>query len=90
MVVDGKVPEYVVPEHLIGDGPCQRCGEENIRWWTQSEFWNNVIAEWRGQLLSRDDPGGIYCIHCFVTIVDKVGYEVPSWELRPVWPAVRR
>jgi hypothetical protein len=80
----------IIPDHLVGDGPCQICDAVNVRWWTESEFWNNVVAEWKGEPWSGYDPGGIFCIPCFVIMCDAVGYDVPVWELRPAWKAVRR
>lgn len=74
-----------IPEHLVGDGPCQRCGGDNVRWWTERAFWNNVMAEWRNEDPTGGDPGGIYCIPCFVIIVDTLGYDVPTWEFKPTW-----
>lgn len=78
-------PVVELPRHLVGDGPCQRCDGVNVRWSTESAFWNSVIAEWKGDEWTGYDPGGIFCISCFVTIVDEVGYAVPAYELKPAW-----
>lgn len=71
-----------VPEHLQGDGPCQDCGTvHNIRWFTPNVFWNVVI----GGPAALGDPGGIFCIPCFVKRVDDAGYDPISWQLVPQW-----
>lgn len=73
----------ILPEHLRGDGPCQRCGTpDNIVWFTDSPFWNNVV----GGFGHMGDPGGIYCIPCFVLLADEEGYQPTGWHLRPEWP----
>lgn len=84
------VTKISIPEDLEGDGPCERCGEKNIRWYVESQFWNVVISLWKVERWTGGDPGAILCVQCFVTIANEVGYDVPSWELRPAWPAVRR
>jgi hypothetical protein len=72
-----------LPVHLRGDGPCQSCGTvDNICWFTASPFWNNVV----GGPGCMDDPGGIYCINCFVILADKVGMRPTAWQLVPEWP----
>lgn len=72
-----------LPKHLRGDGPCQRCGTmDNIGWFTDNVFWNHVVAQ--GPAL--DDPGGIYCIPCFVILADGAGMRPTGWRLAPEWP----
>lgn len=71
-----------IPKHLKGDGPCQRCGEDNVRWFVPNVFWNTVIG---GEGYTLGDPGGIYCITCFVILADEAGWDVPVWELTPSW-----
>lgn len=72
----------IIPEHLKGDGPCQRCGEDNIRWFAPDVFWNTVIG---GEGYTLGDPGGIYCVTCFVVIADEEGWDVTSWLVVPQW-----
>lgn len=71
-----------IPAHLIGDGPCQRCGNDNVHWFTANVFWNAVVG---GEGYTGDDPGGIYCITCFVIMTDEEGWDVTSWLLVPQW-----
>jgi hypothetical protein len=71
-----------IPEHLIGDGPCQRCDKDNIKWYTANVFWNTVVG---GEGYTGRDPGGIYCITCFVILADEEGWDVTSWLLVPQW-----
>jgi hypothetical protein len=66
---------------LIGDGPCQDCGSDNIRWSAESPFWNMVM----GGPDSRDDPGGIVCVRCFVVRADAAGYNPDGWRLLADW-----
>jgi hypothetical protein len=79
-----------IPEHLRGDGPCQRCGGDNIRWFVNNPFWNTVIAEYKDVEWQSDDPGGIYCFTCFAIIVDELGWDVPAFEMVPTWRWIRR
>lgn len=70
-----------LPEHLRGDGPCQDCGTpDNIIWFTESVFWNAVV----GGPGTMDDPGGIFCVPCFVKRADAAGYFC-AWRLEPDW-----
>lgn len=72
----------LVPARLQGDGPCMDCGtEDNIRWFTDSTFWNEVL----GGPGAMDDPGGILCIACFVIRVDAAGFAPIGWRLTPEW-----
>lgn len=66
-----------LPESVIGDGPCQDCGAPNIRWFADSGLWNRVV----GGPDARDDPGGIFCIHCFVKRADATGCNPSAWHL---------
>lgn len=44
-----------IPESLRGDGPCDNCHtEDNVRWFTDSVFWNNIL----GGPAATGDPGG--------------------------------
>lgn len=71
-----------LPPQLVGDGPCRDCGtEDNIRWFTESVFWNQVI----GGPGTMGDPGGILCIPCFVKRTDAAGYWPRAWLLLPEW-----
>lgn len=76
------VQRATMPEHLRGDGPCKDCGnEDNIRWFTESVFWNQVI----GGPGAMGDPGGILCVPCFVKRADAAGYAPRAWRLLPEW-----
>lgn len=58
---------------LDGDYPCADCGtEENIVWFTDNVFWNDVMG----------DEGGILCTNCFVVRAEKK-YKVTGWRLIP-------
>lgn len=75
-------PPGALPAELQGDGPCKDCGTaHNIRWFTESVFWNQVI----GGPGTMGDPGGILCIPCFVKRTDAAGYWPRAWLLLPEW-----
>ena len=67
----------IIPTPIKGDGPCNRCGSDNIVWFTDSELWNLVM----GGTDATDDPGGILCIHCFVTTAYLNGVDIKCWKL---------
>lgn len=77
----GSADPGSMPEHLQGDGPCQDCGGENIRWFTDNVLWNEVL----GGPEARDDPGGLLCPQCFIKRVDAAGLEPSAWRLLPEW-----
>lgn len=80
LVAAGRA-QATLPDHLRGDGPCRDCGTpDNIIWFTDNAFWNRVM----GGLGTRDDPGGIVCIPCFVTRADAAGFAT-HWRLQPDW-----
>jgi hypothetical protein len=68
-----------IPEHLIGDGPCQDCGDDNVIWFTESPLWNLVM----GGPEATDDPGGIVCVPDFVRRADAAGVHSAAWKLVP-------
>lgn len=71
-----------ITDELRGDGPCRDCGtEDNIRWFTDSVLWNQVL----GGPGTVGDPGGILCIPCFVSRTDEAGYWPRVWRLLPEW-----
>lgn len=75
----GRLASRIV-EGLRGDGPCKACHtEDNIRWFTDSTFWNTVIGGPR----ATDDPGGILCIPCFVKHTDYANLHPNVWRLTP-------
>lgn len=83
--INAQIAELVkstVPEHLHGDGPCHRCGQDNIRWFAPNVVWNIAV----GGPDCMDDPGGIYCINCFVILADEAGLDPICWQLTPEWP----
>jgi hypothetical protein len=76
---------------IPGDVPCAECGtEENLVWFTDPVFWNNVVR-WQG-----DDPYGyavarwggdpILCIPCFVRVAEERGFRPTGWRVSPEWP----
>lgn len=73
-------PLSALPEELQGDGPCEDCGTaHNIRWFTESVFWNEVVRR------PNDGHCGILCIPCFVKRVDVAGLWPRAWRLMPEW-----
>lgn len=71
-----------------GDGPCEDCGTpDNIVWFTDSAFWNNVM--WRHSGLEWGDvgiPSPILCLPCFIKRAEAVGYRPTGWHVSPEWP----
>lgn len=71
-----------MPDHLRGDGPCDGCGtHDNIVWFAESVLWNEVMSGSE----PGSDPGGIFCIPCFIIRVDKAGLAPTGWRLIPDW-----
>lgn len=50
---------------------CQKCGRENIVWFTDNETWNEVMG----------DDGGILCPVCFVRAAEGKGFIPTAWRL---------
>lgn len=81
--MSAKLPSKL-PKRLQGDGPCSNCGtRENIVWFTDNVFWNEVIRR-RSSVWRNYEP--ILCINCFVNEVDQVGLEPTGWRLVPEFP----
>ena len=52
------------------ESTCQKCGRENIIWFTTNEIWNAV-----------NPSVGILCPICFVLEADKKGLNTRAWKL---------
>jgi len=77
-----------LPVELCGDGPCSRCDtSQNIVWFTDNVFWNNVIRTEPSPYVNNEP---ILCVNCFVSVADAMGFNPTSWRLLPEWPWRRR
>lgn len=77
----------VLPDRLIGDVPCSRCGSEDFPvWFTDSPFWNSVVRSaplpWLAET-HNPQGDGLLCINCFVVLAEERGFEVTGWRLTP-------
>lgn len=52
---------------------CERCGRNNIVWFTDNELWNNIAGQKGFHVL---------CPICFVSIAERY-IEVTAWKLVP-------
>lgn len=57
------------------DGGCEECAGENVVWFTDDVFWNDIVR----QVTGRDM---VLCVHCFVKRAEK-RYRVTGWRLIP-------
>lgn len=73
--------EMELPEEVIGDGPCEDCGADNLRWFTLNVVWNQVMGE-EQQRFHNEKLAGVICIHDFVRRAHAVGIS-PTWLLLP-------
>ncbi len=65
---------------MDGDAPCGDCGTtENIVWWTDNVFWNNVMG--RTEKIC-DETAAILCPQCFVKRAE-AKYQPTGWRLIP-------
>lgn len=69
-------------ERLGGDGPCTDCGGDNIVWFTDSVFWNEVCRR------DPNQPEPVLCVHCFVRRTERLGIRPTGWRLLPEFPWV--
>lgn len=74
--------ETAAATRLGGDAPCHDCGGDNIVWFTDNTFWNEVCR--------RDSTAGcpILCVYCFVRRVEALGIRPTGWRLLPEFPWV--
>lgn len=56
----------------LGDNFCDRCGGENIVWFTDSPLWNKYRQQY-----------DVLCIPCFVELVESTGFVPTAWRLTP-------
>lgn len=76
-----------LPERLVGDVPCFRCGSDDFPvWFTDSAFWNAVVRSaplpWMADK-PNPDGDGLMCINCFVRLADERGFDVTGWRVLP-------
>lgn len=77
----------ILPMHLRGE-QCSECATiNNIVWFTDTTFWNEVIrtapSPW-----ADNEPA--LCIACFVKAADEMGFHPTGWRLIPEWPQRRK
>jgi len=74
-----------------GDAPCLDCDtRQNIVWFTDSVFWNEVMRIGAGLEPWRPDiPSPILCLPCFILRAERAGFRPTGWHVSPEWP-VRR
>jgi hypothetical protein len=74
-----------VPDVILGDGPCDDCGDSVFMWWTDNVVWNAVIRE-APRYGSEVHGEGFLCARCFVRRAAEIGLRPTAWRLVPDWP----
>lgn len=59
------------------EAKCERCGRDNVTWFTPSHLWNAVIRE------NTNGADSMLCPVCFIQLAEMAGHNSAAWRVEP-------